>query len=112
MKRTRMVSMLPLACFSIFLASALGQADDLYKAQCSSCHAMDGSGATAAGKKLGLVDLRSQQVQSLSDDELFKTIAYGVKHKQYPHAFMSRGVTQDQINQLVAYLRKLPKAKG
>jgi hypothetical protein len=72
---------------------------------------MDGSGATAAGKKMGLVDLRSQQVQNLSDDELFKTIAYGVKHKQYPHAFMSRGVTQDQINQLVGYLRKLPKSK-
>ena len=70
---------------------------------------MDGSGSTAAGKKLGLVDLRSRQVQSLSDDELFKTIAYGVKHKQYPHSFTSRGLTEKQVTELVAYLRKLAK---
>jgi mono/diheme cytochrome c family protein len=111
--RTRVSTTLILTLSCLFMASArsAAQAEDLYKANCSSCHAMDGSGATAAGKKMGLVDLRSQQVQNLSDDELFKTIAYGVKHKQYPHAFMSRGVTQDQINQLVGYLRKLPKSK-
>ena len=60
---------------------------------------------------MGLVDLRSPQVQSLSDDELFKTIAYGVKHKQYPHAFINRGLTEEQVTQLVTYLRKLPKSK-
>ena len=60
---------------------------------------------------MGLSDLRSPQVQRLSDDELFKTIAYGVKHKQYPHAFVKRGLTGEQITQLVSYLRKLPKSK-
>jgi hypothetical protein len=70
---------------------------------------MDGSGSTSAGKKLGLADLRSKQIQSLSDEELFQTIAYGAKHKQYPHAFMSRGLTQQQVTDLVAHLRKLAK---
>ncbi len=88
---------------------AAAQGEDLYKAQCSSCHGMDGGGSTSAGKKLGLADLRSRQVQGLSDDELFKTIAYGTKHKQYPHAFMSRGITQQQITDLVTHLRKLAK---
>jgi len=72
---------------------------------------MDGSGATTAGKKMGLSDLRSPQVQKLSDDELFKTIAYGVAHKQYPHAFLKRGLSEGEIRELVAYLRLLPKSK-
>jgi hypothetical protein len=60
---------------------------------------------------MGLSDLRSPQVQGLSDDELFKTIAYGVKHKQYPHAFLKRGLTEEQVTQLVSYLRKMRKSK-
>jgi mono/diheme cytochrome c family protein len=111
LKRTRMAAILVLACCLILAPRAAAQAEDLYKAHCSSCHGADGSGSTTAGKKMGLSDLRSPQVQSLSDDELFKTIAYGVKHKQYPHAFMKRGLTEEQITQLVSYLRKLPKSK-
>jgi mono/diheme cytochrome c family protein len=103
--------MLAVACFSILPLVATAQVEELFKTQCSSCHGLDGSGATTAGKKMGLSDLRSQKVQSLSDDELFQTIAYGVKHKQYPHAFLSRGLTREQVTQLVGYLRKLPKAK-
>ncbi len=72
---------------------------------------MDGSASTPAGKKLGAADLRSQQVQSLSDEELYKTIANGVGHKQYPHAFASRGLTQKQIADLVAYIRTMAKHK-
>lgn len=89
--------------------SASAQTEDLFREQCSSCHGMNGSGATAAGKKLGVSDLRSQQVQSLSDEDLFKTIAYGIKHKEYPHAFLSRGLVQKQVADLVAYIRKLSK---
>ena len=111
MKGTRKAAVLVLACCSILAPSAAAQADDLYKAHCSSCHGADGSGSTTAGKKMGLVDLRSPQVQSLSDDELFKTITYGVKHKQYPHAFIKRGLTEEHVTQLVTYLRKLPKSK-
>ena len=106
-----MAAILVLACCTILVAHANAQAGDLYKAHCSSCHGPDGSGSTTAGKKMGLSDLRSPRIQSLSDDELFKTIAYGAKHKQYPHAFTKRGLTEDQISQLVAYLRKLPKSK-
>jgi len=109
--RTTMAAALVLACCPILAPRAAAQAEDLYKAHCSSCHGADGSGSTTAGKKMGLIDLRSPQVQSLSDDEVFKTIAYGDKHKQYPHAFMKRGLTQEQITQVVSYLRKLAKVK-
>jgi hypothetical protein len=68
---------------------------------------MDGSGSTPRGKKLGAADLRSKQVQDLSDEELFATIAYGVRHKQYPHAFVKRGLTLKQVADLVAHIRTL-----
>ena len=100
-----------LVCCLVLVFHATGQAEDLYKAHCSSCHGADGSGSTTAGHKMGLRDLRSPQIQSLSDDELFQTIAYGVKHKQYPHAFVKRGLSEEQITQLVAYLRRLAKSK-
>jgi mono/diheme cytochrome c family protein len=96
-------------CFmSMFPVEMFGDAKEAYNAQCASCHGVNGSGATAAGKKLGTIDLRSKQVQSMSDEEIFESIAYGAKHKEYPHAFARRGVTTDQINDLVAYIRKMP----
>jgi len=40
--------------------------------------------------KIKPADLRSDAVQQLSDEEIFKTIAYGVGHKEYAHAFAER----------------------
>ena len=70
---------------------------------------MNGGGAGHANLKIKPADLRSDAVQKLSDEELFKTIAYGAGHKQYPHAFAERGLSQKQIADLVTYLRKLAK---
>ena len=111
MRRTKIAGILISMCSVIPLQIARARSEDLYKAHCSSCHGTDGSGSTTAGKKMGLNDLRSSQIQKFSDEELFKTIAYGVKHKQYPHAFLKRGLSEEQITELVAYIRKLPKAK-
>ena len=85
-----------------------GQAEGTFREQCSSCHAEDGSG-TPAGKKLGVLDLRSREVQGLSDEEIYNTIAYGVGHKKYPHGFARRGLSAQQITGLVAYIRTLKK---
>jgi mono/diheme cytochrome c family protein len=109
MQKVVMVALLASASLLILSVGVSGQTGELYKVQCSSCHGMDGSGSAAAGKKLSVADLRSQQVQSLSDEVLFKTIAYGVKHTQYPHAFVSRGLTLKQVADLVADVRKLSK---
>ncbi|MFM8394045.1 MAG: c-type cytochrome, partial [Acidobacteriota bacterium] len=48
-----------------------------YIQKCAVCHAPDGSGGTAYGKKNNLRDLRSKEVQSLSDDKLMAIIAKG-----------------------------------
>lgn len=95
----------------VLCASSFGQADDTYQAQCASCHAANGSGDTPAGKKLRVLDLRSKSVQSMSDEELFNSIAIGVKHKEYPHAFARRGMSKEQIDDLVALIRRMPEHK-
>jgi mono/diheme cytochrome c family protein len=53
--------------------------------------------------------LRSDAVQKLSDEELYKTIAYGVGHKEYAHAFAERGLSAKEIADLVTYIRKFAK---
>jgi mono/diheme cytochrome c family protein len=98
--------------FAILLGlclDAVGQANETFKQQCSSCHGMDGSASTPAGKRLNAADLRSKAVQDLSDEEIYKTIAYGVGHKNYPHAFVKRGLTEKQVADIVVFIRKLGK---
>lgn len=41
-----------------------------FKATCTACHGAFGSGSTVIGKKLNLRDLRSEEVQKLSDAQL------------------------------------------
>src|SRR4030095_10725404 len=48
-----------------------------YKSKCVSCHGADGSGNTAAGKRLAVKPLGSPEVQNLTDDQLYALIAKG-----------------------------------
>ena len=75
---------------------------DLYTANCAACHGADGGG-TAAGKKLGARDLRSGEVQGMSDAQLRAVIANGKGKMQ---GFGKR-LGGDQINQLVARVRQM-----
>jgi mono/diheme cytochrome c family protein len=82
----------------------------LYTNTCQKCHGADGKAHTTAGSKMQIPDLGSPQVQKLSDEEMFETIAYGKTHKQYPHAFAERGVSGRAIRDVIAFIRTL-KAK-
>ncbi len=73
------------------------------------CHGPSGDGNGHAQMKIKPADLRSDAVQQLSDEELFKTVAYGVGHKQYAHAFAERGLSTKQIADVVTYIRKFAK---
>lgn len=78
----------------------------LYKSKtCVTCHAADGSGSTPAGKSLKARDLRSEDVQSQSDDALAKTIAHG-KGKMPSFKKM---LSETDVADLVAHLRALRK---
>jgi mono/diheme cytochrome c family protein len=79
----------------------------LWKSKCASCHGVDGVGNTAMGKKLKLRDLRSPEVQKMSDRELYDITAKG---KEKMPAYEQK-LTKDQIQQLVAHMRSLAKKK-
>jgi mono/diheme cytochrome c family protein len=79
---------------------------EIYQAQCASCHGTDGT-PTDAGKNLGATDLKSAFVQGLTNQELYNGIALADHHNGYAHAFARRGMTSQQIYELVKYLREM-----
>jgi cytochrome c6 len=93
---------------STLLASpAVSFADDaaaLYKSKCAMCHGADGKGETPAGKSLKLKDLASDDVQKATDAEIAEVITNG-KGKMKA----VKGVTADQVKDLVAYVRAFNK---
>src|ERR1700730_5087517 len=82
-------------------------ADKMYKANCVLCHTPDGSGSSVSGKALKAKDLRLDEVQKKSDEELVEGIAQG---KGKMPAF-GKKLKPDEVKQLVAFIRALPKNK-
>ena len=81
-------------------------AQDIYLDKCSVCHAKDGSGNTAKGKKVKAKDLRSPEIQKMTDAELIKDVGQG-KGKDMDGFEKELGA--DMVKQLVAYCRSLAK---
>ena len=77
----------------------------VYKTNCVLCHAANGSGSSPSGKALGAKDLASSEVQRKTDAELTEVIAKG---KGKMPAFGAK-LKSDDIKQLVAYIRAMPK---
>jgi cytochrome c6 len=84
---------------------AQNDAAKVFKANCTICHADDGSGNSPSGKALKAKDLRSDEVQKQTDAELAEVIAKG--RGKMP-AFGSK-FSPDVIKSLVAYIRQLAK---
>ena len=76
-----------------------------YKAKCSACHGADAKGDTPVGKKMGIQDLASPEVQKMSDDELAGVISDG-KNKMPSY---KKSLKPDQIKDLVGFVRSLAK---
>ncbi len=89
----------------------LENAQLLFLAKCANCHGRDGSAHTAAATRMKVADLRSKEVQQMSDEELYSATAEGVGHKSYPHAFLRSGLREDQIRDLVKYLRTFQRPR-
>ena len=79
----------------------------VYKTNCVLCHAADGSGNSPSGKALGAKDLASSEVQKKTDAELAEIISQG---KGKMPAF-GKKLKTDDLQQLVSYIRALPKKK-
>ena len=109
----KVVNSAALAVFSALLAGAWlltpaikTQAKDAtptFAAKCAMCHGKNGSGDTPMGKNMKVPDLRSKAVQSKSDADLHNSIAKG---KGIMPAYASQ-LSKEEINDLVAYIRRL-----
>ena len=101
------VSCIVLAVAMMFSTSvfAADSGADLFKGKCAMCHGADGKGDTAMGKRLGIKDLGSADVQKQSDAELTSDITKG-KGKMPAYEGKLSG---DQIQDLVKFIRTLKK---
>src|SRR5690349_2588076 len=59
------------------LADAGPDAAALYKSKCAMCHGPDGAGQTPSGKAMKVRDLRSAEVQKMTNKDLNAAIADG-----------------------------------
>jgi len=90
---------------------ALAQdSEALYTQKCANCHAKDGSGHTSVTSRLAVPDLRSKRIVDMSDTDIYNATAHGTQHKEYPHAFLHIGMTEEQVQGLVKYIRVLQRA--
>jgi cytochrome c6 len=85
--------------------AAADDAAPIYKAKCAACHGADGKGDSPIGKKMGLRDFASPEVQKMSDGELTAIIADG-KGKMPSY---KKSLKPEQIKDLVGYVRSLGK---
>lgn len=108
MKQTKLVlamTAMLLLVVPTLMASATEDAAALYKSKCVMCHGTDGNGDTTMGKKLAVRDLRSDEVQKQTDDQLLEIIAKG---KNKMPAYDGK-ISADAMKLLVAHIRGLKK---
>ncbi len=91
-------------------AYAQNSGEQLFTQYCASCHGADGAGKNGHTKhNVAAADLRSPEIQNLSNNVLFNSIGRGDGHKVYPHVFLMRGMSAQNINDVIAYIRTLKK---
>ncbi len=111
MMKVSLVRGLMLAALALGLAfystPAVADAAANYKAKCAMCHGADGKGDTPAGKKMGVHDFASPEVQKMSDADL---IAITTKGKNKMPAYSGK-LSDADIKDLIGYIRQLAKGK-
>lgn len=78
---------------------------DTYKAKCQMCHGADGTPPAAMAKSMGIKDLKSDDIQKMSDADLKAVVEKG---KNKMTGFAGK-LTPAQIDDVVKYVRSLKK---
>ena len=98
---------LGIAIITASVPSYAGDVPAVYVSKCQSCHAVDGTGNTPAGRKFRAIDYRSADVQKQSDDELMKAIKTG---KLKMPSFVGK-ITDAECVDLLNYVRSFRDVK-
>ena len=85
-------------------AHAQNASEALYKSKCAACHGADGTGS-ATGKKMGVHDFTTADVQGMSDADLATIITNG-KNKMPKYG---ASLKPEDIKGVVAYIRTYKK---
>lgn len=100
---------------ALLVASALtataADAKVNYDKLCAKCHGKEGKGETKMGVKMGAKDYTDPKVQAaVTDEAMFKATKDGFKDKDGKVLMKpSEGLTDAEIKDLVAYMRKFKK---
>ena len=81
----------------------------LFQSKCAICHGKNGAGDTPMAKAKNIKDLGSPEVQKMTDAQLTDMIANGGPNKVKGHDYKAKGLADDQIKALVAFVRTLKK---
>lgn len=106
----RLVLMALFVLALITRGSQVVQAQDAtstFKAKCALCHGADGKGNTPVGKKMGIPDFTSPDVQKRPDSDLIQIVSKG-KNKMPSY---DGKLKPEEIKSLVAYIRQLGNGK-
>ena len=106
MKAVMLISVLSLSLGVAYAAGDATAGKAVYDRACKTCHGAMGEGNPNIAKamKVEVADLRSPEVQKMSDDDLKKAVTDG-KGKMQP----VRSVTGKSVDDVVAFLRTLKK---
>jgi len=95
------------ATSSLFAANAA----TIWRKDCTKCHGEDGRGDTKTGRKRLINDLTDPSFQAkFTDEEATQSIKFGLKDAKGKVIMEAvKGVSDDDIKALVAYVRALKK---
>lgn len=100
MKKATITVLVLVAAFIFSTAVFAADGAVVFKQKCVACH-----GANATGAR----DLGSPLVQKLTDEQLADFIGNGGPAKKPTHTFKAKGLTDDDVKALVAYIRTIKK---
>ena len=108
MLKVLQVGVLVLLAASASFARAQSSGEELYKANCSTCHGLTGEADTPAGQALKAHSLKSPDVLAKSDAQLL-AIAKKGKGQMPPWGDV---LTDNQLKNVIAYIHTLQKSKS
>ncbi|HZP58902.1 MAG TPA: cytochrome c [Opitutaceae bacterium] len=111
MKHPTRLSAIILLSLALPAATFAAEAKDNWAQYCSRCHSADGSGQSKIGKKLGVQDYTSADIQAkMTDDVMLKTILEGATKdgKEKMPAYKDK-LSADEAKALVGLIRSFKK---